>query len=54
LNDGDSVVAIATTNGKKPDASDEADDASNSGEEIANVSGEESVDDNAVVEEAES
>src|SRR5262249_18289825 len=32
LNDSDSVVAIATTNGKKPDASDDADEDGSSNE----------------------
>ncbi len=53
LNDGDSVVAVATTNGKKPDANDEADDSDNSGEKITNASAEEIIDDNAVIEESE-
>lgn len=54
LNDGDTVVAIATTNGKKPDASDDTDDVYNSSEEIAATSEEEALDDNAVTEESES
>jgi DNA gyrase subunit A len=53
LNDGDSVVAIATTNGKKPDASDETDDSDNSSEEISNNSEEELTDNNTVVEKSE-
>jgi DNA gyrase subunit A len=52
LNDGDTVVAIATTNGKKPDDAD--DDADNSSEKITDASEEESIDDNAVAEESES
>ena len=49
LNDGDTVVAIATTNGKKSDASDEeADESNNSDEDIINGSEEEVIDDEIV------
>jgi DNA gyrase subunit A len=55
LSDGDTVVAIATTNGKKPEASDDADDTDNSGEEMNDASEEEIIneDNNAVAEEFE-
>jgi DNA gyrase subunit A len=58
LNDGDTVVAIATTNGKKPDAGDEADDTDDSSEKITDTASEEEtvddeiVDDNTVAEES--
>ena len=54
LNEGDSVVAIATTNGKKPEATDDADDTDNSGEEVADTSEEEIIDNNAITEATES
>ena len=54
LSDGDTVVAIATTNGKKPDAADEADETDNSSEKITDPSEEEIVDNNAMAEESES
>jgi DNA gyrase subunit A len=54
LNDGDSVVAIATTNGKKSDASDETDDTNNSGHEMSDTTEDEIADDDAVTEEAAS
>jgi DNA gyrase subunit A len=54
LNDGDAVVAIATTNGKKPDATDEAENTNNYGEEMNDVTEEEIIDDNTVTEELES
>jgi DNA gyrase subunit A len=58
LSDGDTVVAIATTNGKKPETSDDADDTDNSGEEMNDTSEEEFfngeiVDNDAVAEEPE-
>jgi DNA gyrase subunit A len=59
LNDGDTVVAIATTNGKKSDASDEADDTDNPSEKITDTSEEEIMnnetdEDDAVTEKSES
>jgi DNA gyrase subunit A len=54
LNDGDTVVAVATTNGKKSDASDETDDANNSSNEISDTTEDEIAEDNAVTEESAS
>ena len=60
LGEGDSVVAVATTNGKKPDAEDETDDADttvnivDADEELIEAIEDEIIEDDPVTEESES